>query len=163
LIAALRDIDADVARDAAGALGTLRDPSAVEPLIDVLNNANGYFHSVVRAAAALSLAQLGDARAIDALVNSINDPIAEASAEAIRALGTLANGRAVNPLIDVVRNSNGYFAPIARRAAVLALAQLGGEQAIAELRAVAANTWEDTVVREEAEKAIHGHGSHKAK
>ena len=152
-----------MARDAAAALGTLRDAAAVEPLIDVLNDANGYFHSVVRAAAALSLAQLGDARAIDALVNAINDPIAEASAEAIRALGALANARAISPLINVTRNQNGYFAPIARRAAVLALAQLGGDDAVLELRAVAANTWEDSVVREEAEKAIQRHGATKSK
>ena len=55
-IAALRDINADVARDAATELGRLGDPSAVEPLIEALNNENDYFHSVVRAAAASSLA-----------------------------------------------------------------------------------------------------------
>ncbi|MDB5334114.1 MAG: lyase domain protein repeat-containing protein [Phycisphaerales bacterium] len=157
LIAALNDSDADVARDVAASLGLLGDRSAVGPLINTVENSNGYFHCVVRAAAASSLAQLGDVRAVDALVGAVNDPAAEASAEAVRALATLGDARAVEPLIEVVRNANGYFLPIVRRAAVLALAQLGGEQAAAELSAVASNSWEDPVIREAAEKAgCHG-------
>ncbi|MDB5300852.1 MAG: hypothetical protein JWO87_2515, partial [Phycisphaerales bacterium] len=59
----------------------------------------------------------------------------------------------VGALVEVVRNQNGFFLQIVRRAAVLALAQLGGEQAAAELSAVASNSWEDPVIREAAEKA----------
>lgn len=146
-IAALRGSDADVARDAAAALGTLGDASAVEPLIEVLGNANGYFHSVVRAAAASSLAQLNDARAFQPLVNAVRDNMAEASAEAVRALAKMGDPRAVGVLIDIVRNPTGYFLSTVRLAAVTGLKQLGGERAVAELARVAADGSEDPVIR----------------
>jgi HEAT repeat protein len=151
---ALRNSSADIAREAAIELGRLRDASAVEPLIEVLFNTDGYYHSVVRAAAAESLGQLGDTRAVDALIYAIRDPMAEASAEAVRALATLNDRRAVSPLIDIVRNSWGFFLPIVRRAAVLALAKLGGPEATAELREVAANNGEDPIIRQAAQQAI---------
>lgn len=149
-LAELKSTDADTARDAATALGALADPTAVQPLIDVLRNEDGYYHSVVRAAAASSLAQIKSARAIDALIEALRDPIAEASAEAVRALATLGDPRAVPPLIAVVQNADGYFFSAVRLAAVLALTQLGGEPAAAALREVAANSWEDPVIREAA-------------
>jgi HEAT repeat protein len=80
--------------------------------------------------------------------------MAEASAEAVRALATLNDSRAISPLIDVVRNSWGFFLPIVRRAAVLALAKIGGPDATAELRAVAGDQNEDAVVRQAAIEAI---------
>lgn len=153
LLNALGDGDADVAREVVAAIGAIGDESAVEPLIGVLKNAEGYYHTVVRAAAARSLAQLGDLRAVDPLLDAISDPSAEASAEAIRALATLGDSRALDALIGVVRNPNGYFLQIARRAAVLALAQIGGERATAELRAIASDLSEDTTIRDTAEAA----------
>ncbi len=151
---ALRSSSADDAREAAMQLGCLGDAAAVEPLIEVLFNTDGYFHSVVRAAAAESLARLGDVRAVDALIFAVRDPMAEASAEAVRALANLKDPRAISPLIDVVRNSWGFFLPIVRRAAVLALAKIGGSDAVAELHAVAADQTEDAVVRQAAIEAI---------
>jgi HEAT repeat protein len=151
-IAALRNSDADVARDAATALGRAGDASAVEPLIEVLNNANDYFHCVVRAAAASSLAQLKDARAFEPLVNAVRDTMAEASAEAVRALATMGDKRATGVLVDVVRNQSGYFLSTVRLAAVAGLKQLGGEAARAELARVAADGSEDAVIREAAGK-----------
>lgn len=149
-IAALRGNDADVARDAAVALGGLGDASAVEPLIEVLADANGYFHSVVRAAAASSLAQLNDPRAFEPLANAVRDNMAEASAEAVRALATMGDARAVGVLIDIVRNPSGYFLSTVRLAAVAGLKQLGGERASAELLKVASDGYEDPVIREAA-------------
>jgi len=52
----LFNVDADVARDAAATLGSTHDSAAVDALIEVVSNTNGYFHSVVRSAAAASLA-----------------------------------------------------------------------------------------------------------
>jgi HEAT repeat protein len=150
LIAALRDVDADAACDAAAALGTLGQALAVEPLIQVLTNTEDFFHSVVRAAAAHSLAKLRDARAVMPLLGAIRDPMAEASAEAIRALADIGDQRAVEPLIEVVENNDGYYANIVRRAAVLALAKLGGEKSINALRFVASNDREDDVIRNDA-------------
>ena len=155
LIAALRNSDADIARDAATALGTLGEASAVEPLIQVLGNLDGYYHSVVRSAAAASLGRLGDRRAVDVLLGTISDSLAEPSAEAIRALAAIGDPRAVNPLIEVVRNSNGYFLPIARRAAVAALGKFQSDRLVAaELLAVSTNTSEDSVIRQAAVEAI---------
>lgn len=154
LLVALHDLDADVAREAATSLGLLGDASAVEPLIEIITNANGYFHSVVRSAAAASLGQLKDKRAFDALTNAAFDPIADSSSEAIRALAALGDPRAVSTLVEVVRNSSGFFVNSVRRAAVLGLIQLGGKEAQAELRLVSANAWEDSVIREEATAAI---------
>lgn len=155
LIVALGDRDADVAREAATALGVLGDASAVEPLIAVLQNADGYFHPVVRAAATFSLGQLHDLRAFEPLVQAIHDPVTEASAEAIRSLAALADPRAVDVLLAVIRNINGFFLPAARRAAILGLDKLGGTIAECELRFVSTNQWEDAVIREAAVEAIN--------
>jgi HEAT repeat protein len=154
LIQALRDANADVARDAAIELGSTKDRSAVQPLIEVIANTDGYYHNVVRAAAAESLGRLGDVRAVEPLLVLSRDTMAEASAEAVRALALLNDQRAVSPLIDIVRNDYGFFLPIVRRAAVIALAKLGGAAAAAELKAVSSNTDEDPVIRQAATTAI---------
>jgi HEAT repeat protein len=157
LLTALNDVDADAAREAATALGNLGDTAAVEPLVAILNDNNGYFHSVVRSAAAESLGKLKDRRAIEALLSAVNDPIADTSSEAIRALVTLADPRAIAALVTVVRNDYGFYANSVRRAAVLGLAKLGGDTAQAELRLVAANDYEDSVIQSEAAEAIKSH------
>jgi HEAT repeat protein len=149
-IAALRGTDADTARDAAIALGRLGDASAVAPLIEALGNDNGYFHCVVRAAAAASLGQLRDPRAFEPLAAATSDTMAEASAEAVRALVALADPRATAVLIDIVRNPQGYFLSTVRLAAVEGLKKLGGPAATAELAQVAGDATEDSVIRQAA-------------
>jgi HEAT repeat protein len=153
LIGGLRDSDADVARESAVALGCLGSAAAVEPLIGVLQNRDGFFHSVVRAAATGSLGQLLDRRAVVPLLNAINDPVAEISVEAIGALGAMPDPRSIPALLEVVRNEHGFFVGTTRRAAILALARIGGEQAACELRFVASNEWEDAVIRSTAIEA----------
>ena len=111
LIAALGDLDADVARDAAAELGLLKDQSAVAPLIAALSNTDGFTHPVVRAAAAASLGQLGSASAVEPLIAAIGDSMAEASSEAIRALAILGDARAVPALIEVARNESRFTSP----------------------------------------------------
>jgi HEAT repeat protein len=154
LIAALGESDADIAREAATSLGLLHNAAAVEPLIAILKNHDGYFHSVVRAAAARSLGQLRDLRAVVPLIAAIKDPIAEASAEAIRALASLPDPRALPALLEVIRNEHGFYLATARYAAILGLAHIGGEQAICELRFVSTNQWEDAVIRAAAIDAL---------
>lgn len=134
LIKQLRDPVAEVARDAALALGELNDPSAVEVLGAVVVNRENYFHSVVRAAAAESLGKLKDRRALDALLTGLRDPIAEASQSAIRALGDLGDERAVAPLITVVQNHDGYFLPAVRQVARETLARFSAPVAVHFLR-----------------------------
>jgi HEAT repeat protein len=154
LIGLLRDGDADVAREAATSLGLLFSAGAVEPLIVVVENREHYFHTVVRAAAAQSLGQLRDPRAVAPLLVAVRDPIAEVSAEAIGALSSLSDPRSLPALLEVVRNEHGFFLATARRAAVLGLARIGGEQAACELRFVAGNQWEDAGIRATAIEAI---------
>ena len=152
-IAALSDFDADTARDAATSLGNLGHASAVEPLIQVVQNPNNYFHSVVRAAAANSLGQLKDRRASQTLLRAIHDPVAEPSAAAIHALAQIGEPQALTAFKEVVRNRDGFFLSFVRRAAVLGLAQLGGEGAQEELTRIASDPTEDAVIRETAEEA----------
>lgn len=153
-IVSLRNSNADNARDAASELGQMNDRTAVLPLIEVLANTEGYFHSVVRAAAAASLGQLQDRRALEPLLVAITDPIAEVSIESIRALAALGDSEAIDALIDVVRNRTGYFLPVARRAAIVALGQLGGTRAQAELATVAENSFEEPAIRDAANTGL---------
>ncbi|MGA2231651.1 MAG: HEAT repeat domain-containing protein [Tepidisphaeraceae bacterium] len=162
LIAELRNSDADAARDAATALGALGDTSAVQPLIDVLVNADGYFHAVVRAAAAASLGQLRDVRAVPALEVAVRDTIAEPSTEAIRALGAIGDARGVNALIQVIRNQDGFFLSVARLAATRALGSFASEQAASEVRSIASNPAEDAVIREAALEIVQKAGAKKS-
>lgn len=131
LIKQLRDPTAEVARDAALALGSLHDTSAVEALCAVLINQDLYFHCVVRSAAADSLGKLRDRRALNTLLTGVRDPIAETSQQAIRALG---DESAVPALIAVAQNADGYFLPAARQTALEVLAQFSAPAAAQFLR-----------------------------
>lgn len=121
LVAALRDPTAEVAREAALALGTSKDAGAAEALMTVFANPDGYFHTIVRVAAAEALGQLGQTSAVGTLIQGIHDPFSEPSQAAIRALGKLADPQAIEPLREVVRNANGFFLPLVQQAAVEAL------------------------------------------
>jgi HEAT repeat protein len=124
LVEALRSSCADTSRDAAVALGKVGGASAVAALIEVVENRDGYFHSVVRAAACASLGQLRDRAATPALLAAVSDPIAEPSAEAVRALALIGDERALATLTEVARNDGGFFLPFVQTAAVAALKQM---------------------------------------
>jgi len=125
LIGKLRDVDADVARDAATAIGSLpADAEAVNALAEVVVNAHGYFHSVVRVAAATTLGRLAAREAVDALVYAIRDPMAEASEEAVRALGLIGDRRAISALQAAINNQDGFFLENVRRTAEEALSRI---------------------------------------
>jgi HEAT repeat protein len=119
----------------------------VGALREVVENASGYYHSVVRAAACAALGQIRDASAVPSLVVAVRDPMAEASAEAVRALAVLGDGRAIEPLVAVLRNEKGYYLPVVRLAAVTALRQFAAPVALAAVRAVAGNPAESAVMR----------------
>jgi HEAT repeat protein len=110
LIGRLRDADADAATEAAGTLGSLpSDAEAVDALIAAVRNFDGYFHAVVRVAAARSLARLGEVRAADALIAATRDTSAEVSEAAATALGVLGERRALPALDAMVANRSGFF------------------------------------------------------
>jgi HEAT repeat protein len=72
---------------------------------------------VVRAAAAATLGKLGDRRAVEALIEATRDPMAEASEEAVKALGLLGDPRALPTLQAVMRNADGFFLENVRKSA----------------------------------------------
>jgi len=156
LIAKLRVPGADEARDAAITLGQSGSFAAVEPLIEVLVNANGFYHPVVRAAAATSLGQLKDPRAVEVLIAATSDPMAEISEQATLALGSIADKRAVQPLLNIVANRNAFFLHPVRSAAVKALGEFRTAEVSSVLLAVSINDSEDANVRQAA-KDVKSH------
>jgi HEAT repeat protein len=151
LQSALRDPTAEVARQAALALGKTNDTSAIGALAAVLENADGYFHSSVRSAAAESLSRFKGRQAIDALTSAVRDPIAEPSRSAIRGLGLVAGSEALPTLLMVVSNSENYFLPSVRLTAVQVLSSISDPTAAECLRRVRENPLEDPSVREAAQ------------
>jgi HEAT repeat protein len=70
LIADLKDRSWQIRWYAASALGEMKEPRAVEPLIGILkNDRNGY----VRAMAAWALGKIKDRRAVEPLIDGITD------------------------------------------------------------------------------------------
>jgi len=147
VVSGLGDSSAERARDAAIVLGELGDLAAVSSLIEVVEDRDGYFHSVVRAAACSSLGQLGDRSATPALLDAINDPMAEVSVEAIGALALLGDERATEPLTAVIRNGDGFFLPVVCLAAETALRRFEPPLTATTFEAVAADTNDDRVLR----------------
>ncbi len=125
LVAKLRHMDADIARDAAATLGTLPvSAESISALVAVLLNAENFYHPVVRAAAAHSLGLLRDARAFEALLHATRDPMAETSDEAVKALGRLGDKRAMTTLQAIIKNTDGFYLDNVRSSADAALKQL---------------------------------------
>lgn len=155
LIADLRSWSADTACGAAIAMGKPGERAAVAPLIEVVEDHGNYFHSVVRAAACASLGQLGDWSATPALLNAINDPTAEVSAEAVRALGVLGDERAIEPLMEVMRNQDGFFLPGVCLAAAAALQEFKSPREAEVPQTVAADIDENTVFRDAMVTPVH--------
>jgi HEAT repeat protein len=88
---------------AASKLGhELKDPSAVEPLIRVLQDKTE--EDRIRAEAAFTLGLIGDGSAIDALVEALNDePIRR---KVIKALTMIEDEGIVEPLLEIAKNGN---------------------------------------------------------
>jgi HEAT repeat protein len=100
LIAALNDKKPSVCGAAAGALGRIGDPRAVEPLIAVLaaREEAGW----VKVAAADALGRLGDPRALKPLLTALRAVGIDLSCAAAKALGELGDRGAVDSLIKVL-------------------------------------------------------------
>ena len=115
LVAALGDQDIGVRWQAIRALGRI-GAAAVEPLVSVLGTTtNG-----VRWWAAAAVEKLG-ASAVQALIRALSDKNWELRQQAVEVLGALGDKRAVEPLVAMLKDSNGG---VVTRAAV-ALEKLG--------------------------------------
>jgi HEAT repeat protein len=154
LISALRDRTAERAAEAADRLGGSGNRDAVEPLIVVLDSADGYFHPISRAAAAMALGRLGDSRAIPALSWAIQDQSAEVSCESILALGELKASSIVSELTAIVANDSGFYLNVTRHAAIRTLGRLKATEARATLEKVAGSPFEDHALVNAARQAI---------
>jgi HEAT repeat protein len=88
----LKSEDSQTAERAALELGTAREVRAVEPLLASL----GSRHERVRYAAAWALAEMGERRAVEPLIDAFRNKPAEAY---LRALSKLKDRRAIPPLI----------------------------------------------------------------
>jgi HEAT repeat protein len=91
----LERIKADCALIAAG-------QDAVEPLLAVVSDPNNPQEARWRAAA--NLGDMGDSRAVEALIAAIADEVWEVRASAIWGLGMIGDGGAFEPLQSIVEN-----------------------------------------------------------
>ncbi|HJP55445.1 MAG TPA: M56 family metallopeptidase [Gemmatimonadales bacterium] len=127
--AALRDVRPIIAgaRRSQEPQDTARNAARVAALIAALRDSD----AEVRRAAANSLGQLEDKRAVTALAAALRDSDAEVRSQSAWALGQLEDKRAVEPLTAALRDENVEV----RRKAAWALGQLEDESAAAGLAA----------------------------
>jgi len=101
LIAVIRDQqvphhtfpDADIYQDTCEALGSLCNPLAVEPLIDMYNKGRCHYYFEAEAVAN-ALGKIGDPRGIDTLIKMLGHQYPEVRQAAIRALKKIKDPRA---------------------------------------------------------------------
>jgi len=99
---------------------------AVEPLCKALRNDE---IPAVRAAAAESLGDIGDARAVEPLIDSLRSVEWQVRAAAAKALGQLKDARAIEPLCNALLDKDFNV----RAAAAEALGLIGDERALQPL------------------------------
>jgi HEAT repeat protein len=121
---ALRDRSVEVAVDAIHSLSSLAGERAQPTLRAVLDNGDGYFHPLVRAAAVHALGTLVGAPETARIERALYDQDAEVSIAAIAALATSAPALAREALLRVLDQAD-FFLPVTRLAAARSLARLG--------------------------------------
>ena len=130
LLRDLQDSDPQVRSLAADAISRVEEqhrPRACEVLRTLLQDE----HSQIRYTAALSLGELGDEQAIEALIEQVEgDGNAMARQAAVIALGMIGDARAAPYLIKALNSDN----PDVRFQAVTSLMQVNPEQAAKPLR-----------------------------
>jgi HEAT repeat protein len=111
------------------AIQRMRTKGDVEGLIDGLR----YGEVSVQQASAVALGELGDAMAVEPLIQVLQYPSIQlkeviVQSEAAKALGRIGDARAVEPLIRVLQDK--AFRPVTRRSAAMALGELGDARAV---------------------------------
>ena len=91
----------EIRRDAAQTLGELKDPGAVEPLINALDDESEW----VRWRAAQSLGNLEDERAVEPLIHALYDSNWRVRLAAVQSLGKLLSPKALPHLERMVDTS----------------------------------------------------------
>ncbi len=162
-IAALKDEDWAIREEAAVALGTLRDPRAVTPLVSLLRDKDRAVReaaigaltaigepsvpvlglclsdplALVQEAASTVLASIADERVLEPLTVSLRNRDWIVRMQAAKALGRIKDSRAVEPLIPLLQDS----VKAVREEAAAALAAIGDAAVPALLTALAHSEW----------------------
>jgi len=123
-IAALKDEDWAIREDAATALGTLRDPRAVEPLVTLLRDSD----RAVREAAIGALTALGEP-AVTALATCLTDCELSVQEAASAVLAVIADARVLAPLVAALKSPDW----IVRMHAAKALGRIKNAEAVESL------------------------------
>ena len=144
VIAGLKD--EDIQDSTAYALGEIKDPQTVEPLIAALKHED----EGVRAHAARALGYIKDPRAVEPLIAALKDEDEDriVRAHAAHALGEIKDPRTVEPLIAALKDEDWFV----RTGAAIALSQIKDLRAVEPLIAVLKD--EDEDVREHAAQAF---------
>ena len=124
LIESLRDGSAEVAVSAAEALRGHPGEATVAALVRAVDNEDGFFSPMTRAAAIRTLGALlppGQGGPVAAAVGAMD---AEVSLAAIAALVERDDPRSADALLEVLENPRGFFLPLTRRAAARGLLTL---------------------------------------
>lgn len=128
---------------AAWALGVIKDPTAVEPLIAALKDAN----ADLRLNASIALGSINDQRAVEPLITALKDTNADVRMNSAAALGRLKDSKAVAPLIELFKDANFGVVQRAARALVdigppaVELLLVALHDSNASVRAYATDTW----------------------
>ena len=119
--------DTNTRMEAALKLGQAKNPKYLQLLTDALKDSN----KAIRWTAAEALWEMGDKKAVPALVDYLEKGEAYEWGKVITmdALASLKDPRAVNPLIRMLESSN----PFLRRSAAVALFTIGDDRAISAL------------------------------
>ncbi len=116
---------AGIRAEAALALGEIRDPAAVQPLIKAVEMTDG--GQKANREIARALGSIGDRSAVPALIDLLRGGDAYAKADAISALAALGDPAAVAPIIEVA--DGGRAKDFVVTTAIAALGQLGDPRA----------------------------------
>lgn len=134
----LHDPSGRVVNSAVWALGELRDPRAVEPILALLANSHklGHRDEGVRGSAAEALGKLGDPRAYEPLLAAYKEYSDKKSGDrylrdtSLEALGRTKDPRAFDVLGRALKDEDVWE----RVAAVWGLARLGDDRSLALLK-----------------------------
>ncbi|MFN8529563.1 MAG: HEAT repeat domain-containing protein [Anaerolineae bacterium] len=110
----LRDVSKEKRRTAVMKLGMLGGEEALRTLMLVVNNPNEDI--IVRGRAALMLGKLGDARAVDPLIEALDDSGYQTRLNAAEALGKIGDPRAIKALLRVTESDHDTVGDAARTA-----------------------------------------------
>lgn len=136
-------------REAAAALGSIKDKKAVPALLETFNHHGRRLHTI----AAEALGEIGDPRALDKLCDCLNSDKDDLCIAAAAALGKIGSEAAVPPMNDALKAKS----PAVQTAILDAIGRIGGETALKTITRFLQN--DDDQVAVAAVKALQSHGS----